>query len=238
MPPSVFLPDFAGRWAAYRQFVEFYQHAGWLGLRDPLPSLVDYHLRFGLALSPVELLIISAAVVWLLHQGDALDRRVLAAGGLAALLLLVGASPSYGYWAALAPFAAYAIARAVSGRTLALLAVAGLPALAAIAVRDMAYEIGLDRNAETLAAAELRTGQIPPGARVATDDLLWCTLHEGRTVWLWTGLERFAAVQGLTLPAALRQLNPDVAVCRKVDGPRCAATFGARIFKPPQKIED
>ncbi len=46
-------------------------------------------------------------------------------------------------------------------------------------------------------------------------------------------MERFAAVQGLTLPAALRQLNPDVAVCRKVDAPRCAAAFGARIFKPP-----
>ncbi len=227
-----FLPDPVGNLRLYAALVRYYDQNGLIGLRWSLATLMDYHLRFALLLSPAEIGLFGLALVGL-WQGARRSALTLLMGGT---LMLTGFAVSYGYWAVFAPFVAYGVALALrrQGRLAAGLVLILATALAPL--RDMAAAFSANANAETLAQTDLLTGQFPPGSIVVGDDVFWFTLHEQRTFVGWVGLERFAVITGLRLEEALTVLEADAAICDDRQTARCARLRRSGLFAPPLRF--
>ncbi len=211
-----FLPNIPESWGRYRAFVQSYSSVTGVGtVRLPLERLTGYIGRFSLILSPAEVVVSLLSFVVLWRMKHTAERWMLASIGVGFVLLLVFFRLSYSYMVAFTPFMAYAIARVASAsrvRTALVLGVA-LPALIAVPVFDLVEAIQTRPNEVRLEAADLLTPNIPEGATVIGEDLLWFTLHDKHTFIGINGLNNYVAIQQVSLLEALQRLHVDVMVC-------------------------
>jgi hypothetical protein len=228
-------PDVETALANYSSFMQIYGDVTGSGqLRNPLPVLQNYHLRFSLALSPVEIILMALAAYTLLRSPRSTDRWLLAVFGLAALLMLVLAPASYGYWAAFAPFWAYAIARAASRRLLLLVMI---PALAAGPIFDLARSTIDGQNSQRLAEANTISDRFGPGSTILGEPLFWFTLHGEHNYMGWTAMSRYRRRFGGSFEEILQALNPDAIICWVDFDGICEQIDGLGWFAAPETVE-
>jgi hypothetical protein len=211
-----FLPNIPESWSRYRAFVQSYSSVTGVGtVRLPLERLIDYIGRFSLILSPAELIasLLSFVVLW--RMKHTAERWMLASIGVGFVLLLVFFRLSYSYMAAFTPFMAYAIARVMSDSRVRASLVLGvvLPALIAVPVFDLTEAIQTRPNEVRLETADVLAPNIPDGATVVGEDLLWFTLHDKHTFIGINGLYNYVAIQQVGFLEALQTLHVDMMVC-------------------------
>ncbi len=229
-----FLPDVQTNLTNYSEFARIYADVTASGqLENPLPVLLDYHLRFSMSLSPVEAVLLLIAGVSLIRSRYAADRWLLASFSLAAVVLVVFAPPSYGYWAMFAPFWAYAIARTANSK---IVLYALIPALAAAPLFDMA-RAAIDRpNSQRLAAADSISDRFEKGATILGEPLFWFTLEADHEYFGWTAMSRYRRRYGTSFDETIQALDPDSIICAVDFEDVCERIDALGWFTPPEAV--
>lgn len=226
-----FLPDVQASLAGFRQFTAVYTATEQSqGLID---AVLHYHLRFSLSLAPIELLISTAAVVWLWFAGERHERWMLAVFGLTLVVVLFFIDVSYGYWVLFAPLAAYGITRFFQRLPQVSMLVL-LPALLAAPIHDLSMAISTRPNQQLLAEHQAVAAQIPPGGMVVGDPVFWYTMH---TDWIyvgWTGVEIYGRVYQLAAVDTLGSLNPSAVICSQ--NRQCRQAEDTGLFGVPIEV--
>jgi hypothetical protein len=231
------LPDPAASLEHYRNFNRVYSGQTAIGmLRSPVETLINYHARFSLILSPVEGILILTGLILLWRRGDSAERWIIGMFGLAfaGAFLVIGVA--YGYWTMCAPLAAYAAARTLTANRLRVVWVCVLlPALATPPLLDLTYAIAEQPNQSALAEAAPIVQNIPPGGSVVGDDLLWFDLHVDRRFIGWGGMGVFMSARQIPdARSALEALDVTTAICSQPE--HCSFVESSRLFGEPEVI--
>lgn len=202
-------------WARLQAYAAYYGSLG--NFTGELGTTAVYYLRFNLALAPLEGIVVIGAFIaaWRLSMGRAQGGRWIigsGVGSMAAIILTIGGA--YGYLVWIAPFAAFAAARAISQPRIAWIAAfIVLPSLVIVPLRDMNAAIIADSGRRELAEADLLTWRIPPGVTAIGEDVFWFTLADQRDFVGWSGIRAYAAARALSFDDAVRALDPAFMIC-------------------------
>lgn len=230
-----FLPDVQASWLRYQRFNMVYaQQTGFGTLRFPLESLITYHLRFSLILSPVECVAILGTLIVGWRWGTTAFRWTLLTFGLALGLMLTAVSFTYGYWVIFAPLVAYVAASVFTSRRVLALAVVMLPALIAAPVLDLATAVQTRPNQAALQAVESLAPRIPTATTVVGESILWFPLHTQRT---FIGVDGFwinlSGHPERSLSETVDALDVDVLICQE-GNEACNPIIASGLFSPPE----
>ncbi len=231
-----FLPDVQAQINGYQRFNGVYsQQTGFGGLHFPLDSLMNYHLRFSLILSPIELLIILGALLLCWRFGTANQRWLLMTFALAWVVMQISAGFTYGYWTLFVPLVAYAAACALRSRRVLLVASFVLmPALVAVPLNDMLFATQSRPNQIYLHTLDQLTPHIPDGTTIVGESAFWFTLHSHRT---FIGIDGFwiysSGHQDQTPSDEVKSLSVDALLCSKGNS-SCDPIVDSGLFASPE----
>jgi hypothetical protein len=223
---------------SFRQFSSLYfTQSRSLGPRLPFDNLVNVQLRYGLSLSPVELitLVLATMVVW--RSGRSNDRWVLAPFGISLILLFGFFQFSYSYWVLFAPALAYIAARALRSKTAILIGTFVLaPALLSPPIHDMIYATQQQFNQHEIDTTAALADQIPADATILGEPIFWFSLHSTHNYIGWTGAGFYSKLHNLTLQESLEVINPDVVTCWQGTSERCTLVSDTGLYEPPKEF--
>lgn len=177
------LPDIQTQWAAYQLFNKVYAQQTAIGtLHFPFESLLNYHGRFSLILSPVEFFVVIISVFLLWRWGKASNRWLLTTFGLSLVVMLTVTGFAFGYWTLFAPLIAYAVAFVLRSKRIILIASCViLPSIVAVPIFDLTTAIQTRPNETRILPLQALNDAIPPGTVLVGEDILWFALHQQRT---------------------------------------------------------
>ncbi|MCA0455977.1 MAG: hypothetical protein LCI00_18515 [Chloroflexi bacterium] len=232
-----FLPDVQGSWLRYQRFSSVYSgQTGFGALRFPLESLLTYHLRFSLILSPVECGAVLAALVAGWRWGTTTLRWILLTFGIALLLMLTAVSFTFGYWTLFVPLVAYVVASVFTTQRVLVVGAVALPAMIAAPVMDLWAAIQTRPNQTALQAVDPLVTRIPTELTVIGENILWFPLHSQRT---FMGVDGFWINQSghpeLTVNENIERLDVEALIC--VEGNQaCDLIVESGLFQPPEIV--
>ncbi|HEX2908273.1 MAG TPA: hypothetical protein VHO69_15485 [Phototrophicaceae bacterium] len=232
-----FLPDIPRSLETYRQFVTYYSgKTGLFSLDFPFPVLLTM-VRFGQALSPLELIFSLAAVGLLLWHGSRTDRLIVGVMVITMAIVFLVLNLSYSYFVIFAPLIAYALSRLLRWRVAVIAGVFVLiPALVTVPIHDLTRAMQDDHNRQLLANDQVMVTIIPENVTVVADDRLWFTLHSHRQFIGWNGANALATFQRLTWDEAWGYMDVDYIICSTEFRTRCDVLMGNLDFRSPVEV--
>ncbi len=231
-----FLPDVQAQLSGYQRFSTVYsQQTGFGGLHFPLDTLFNYHLRFSLVLSPIELLVILGALFLCWRWGTSTERWLLLTFVFAWIVMQISASFTYGYWTLFVPLVAYAAARALRSRRVLLIgSFVLMPALVAAPINDMLTAIQIRPNQTYLTSLDQLTSHVPTGTTIVGESAFWFTLHSHRT---FIGIDGFwiysSGHQEQSASDEVKTLGVDALLCSKGNS-ACDPIVATGLFSSPE----
>jgi hypothetical protein len=230
------LPSVSAATAGFQKFSAYYARGNAVGLvRNPLNDVVNYHIRFSLILSPLEIIVAIGVLILLWRKGGKSERWILGVFGITACLMLVFTDVAYGYWALFTPLIAYAAAKALDNKRLILFGVVVLiPALAAPPIYDLSQAV-LSRNNQTrLAETDSFIALFPDHTVMIADDLFWYTLHPNRTVIGLAGIRVYVGANHVDYEQAVKDLQVQALLCEENDAV-CQKLVATGLFSEPER---
>ncbi len=231
-----FLPDFQTQLSGYQRFSAVYAlQTGFGGVHFPLETLMNYHLRFSLILSPVEFITVVSVLVFCWRWGTSADRWLLLTFVFAWGIMQISASFTYGYWTLFVPLVAYAAARALrSRRTLLIGSFVVMPALVAAPITDMLTAIQTRPNQTYLSSLDQMSANIPTGITIVGESAFWFTLHSQRE---FIGIDGFwiysSGHQEQTAADDVKTLGVDALLCSEGNS-SCDGIVATNLFNAPE----